>query len=65
MFEHRRRRAALVFLVHAVEQRQPQLGGIDNAGFVAAPAQRAVEKSYQPDAGSCLAHGAVQDGDMQ
>ena len=37
--ENRRRAAALIFLVHAVEQREAMFGGIDYRSRVTAPAE--------------------------
>src|SRR5262249_33703681 len=63
--KYRRGGAALVLLIHAVEERQPVLGDVDDVCRVAAPAQRGIEKVDQPDAGSRLAHRAVEDREVQ
>jgi len=56
ILQYRRSAAALVFLVHAVEQGQTLLGSIHYGDCVAAPAQRSAEKPHYPNAHSRLAY---------
>src|SRR6266851_120631 len=60
--EHVGRRALLVFLVHAVEQREAQLGGVDQRGAVAAALQLRVDEARGLDALAGFADRAVEDG---
>src|SRR5713226_6912326 len=60
--EHVGRLALLVFLVHAVEQRQAQLGGVDQRGAVAAALQLRVDEARGLDALAGFADRAVEDG---
>src|SRR6266852_1607034 len=64
-FEDGRSAAPLIFLVHAVEQRQVQFGGVDDLRRVPAPAQRRFEETYHPDAGARFARRAVKNRDVQ
>src|SRR5713226_4619388 len=63
--EHVGRRALLVFLVHAVEQRQAQLGGVDQRGAVAAALQLRVDEARGLDALAGFADRTVEDGDRE
>ena len=60
-FENSRGAAVLIFLVHAVEQRESLLGCIDYGSRVAAPAEGCSKITNDSDAGSRFPNRAVED----
>src|SRR6516162_5755363 len=63
--QHGGSNAALVFLVHAVQERQPLLGSIDDVSRVTASPQRRAQKANNSDPGSRFTHRAVEDCDVE